>query len=95
MVVKIKNVFAPFEESDGERYLITRPYAGRPKSMKALRIVKWIRDLAPSRELLSDYHKGLLPEEYTFKFNQEIQLNPKTQEMIEMLRKKSRDGILH
>jgi uncharacterized protein YeaO (DUF488 family) len=91
-VIKTKNVFAPFEESDGERYLITRLYAGRPKSMKALHIVKWIRDLAPSKELLSDYHKGLSPEEYTPRFKQEIQSNPKAQEIIKMLRKKSHDG---
>jgi uncharacterized protein YeaO (DUF488 family) len=90
-VVKTKNVFAPFEESDGERYLITRHYAARPKSMKALHIVKWIRDLAPSKELLSDYHKGLSPEKYTSRFNQE-QSNPKAQEMRKMLWNKSRDG---
>jgi uncharacterized protein YeaO (DUF488 family) len=65
MVVKTKQVFAPFEESDGERYLITRHYAVRPKSMKDLHIAKWIRELAPSRELLSYYHKGLPPDEYT------------------------------
>ena len=47
MVVKTKQVFAPFEESDGERYLITRHYAARPKSMKDLHIAKWIRELAP------------------------------------------------
>lgn len=92
MKVKTKQVFAPFEESDGERYLITRHYAARPKSMKALHITKWIRDLAPSKELLSDYHKGLSPDEYTPRFKQEIQSNPKALEMIEMLRKKSRDG---
>ena len=91
-VVKTKNVFAPFEESDGERYLITRHYAARPKSMKALHIVKWLQDLGPSEELLSDYHKGLSPEKYTPRFKQEIQSNPKAQEMIKMLRKKSRDG---
>ena len=91
-MIKTKNVFAPFEESDGERYLITRHYAARPKSIKALHIVKWIRDLAPSKELLSEYHKGLLPEAYTSRFNQEIQSNPKAQEMLEMLRKKSSAG---
>jgi len=92
MVVKTKQVFAPFEESDGERYLITRHYAGRPKSMKDLNIAKWIRELAPSKELLSDYHKGLPPDEYTPRFKQEKQSDPKAQEWLGILRKKSRDG---
>jgi hypothetical protein len=34
MPVKTKNVFATPEDSDGERYLITRHYAALPKSMK-------------------------------------------------------------
>ena len=40
MTVKTKNVFVTPEDSDGERILITRHYAARPKSMKELCITR-------------------------------------------------------
>ena len=89
-VVKTKQVFAPFEESDGERYLITREYAGRPKTMKTLHILKWIRDLAPSKQLLSDYHKGLSPDEYIPRFIREINKEPKSTRMARNVSEENR-----
>jgi uncharacterized protein YeaO (DUF488 family) len=93
MPVKTKNVFATPEDSDGERYLITRHYAARPKSMKQLCITKWIRDLAPSKELLYDYiHSGISQEEYIERFNPEISSRPKAQEALAELRRKHNQG---
>ncbi|HEX2472183.1 MAG TPA: DUF488 family protein [Nitrososphaera sp.] len=94
MTIKTKNVFAQPEGSDGERYLITRLYAARPKSMKECRIDKWIRDLAPSKELLYDYlHRHISTRQYTRRFTQEIDSNPKAQETLDILRTKVKQGI--
>src|SRR5919109_5262704 len=93
MSVRTQYVFAAPEDSDGERYLISRLYAGRPKSKKELRIDKWIRDLGPSKELLHDYnHRGISQEEYTKRFNQEKCSNPKALEILEELRRKHKQG---
>jgi uncharacterized protein YeaO (DUF488 family) len=93
MPVKTKNVFAIPEDLDGERYLITRLYAGRLKSMKELCITKWRIDIAPSKELLYDYiHIGISQEEYTKRFNQEISSRPKAQEILAELRSKHNQG---
>jgi uncharacterized protein YeaO (DUF488 family) len=94
MTFKTKSVSAQPEDSDGERYLITRYYAGRGKTMKERHIIKWITDLAPSEELFYDYkHRHISPEEYTKMFNQEIESRPKAQEALDMLRTKDKQGI--
>ena len=94
MIIKTKYVFARSEESDGERTLITRYYGVRPKTMKECHISKWIKDLGPSEELLSDYkYRVISTEEYTKRFNEEIDSNPKAQEALDMIRSKVKQGL--
>jgi len=50
MDVRIKRVYDPAEESDGERVLIDRLWP-RGVSHERAQIVEWIRDLGPSTEL--------------------------------------------
>ena len=51
-MIKAKSVYAPREADDGYRVLITRFY---PRGVKKGSFDEWIRDLAPSRELLRQY----------------------------------------
>lgn len=95
MTFKTKSVSEQPEDSDGERYLITRYYAGRGKTMKERRIIKWIRDLAPSEELFYDYkHKHISSEEYTRRFIPEIGSRPKAQEWLDIFRAKDKQGVI-
>ena len=56
-MIKTKSVYYDKpEKSDGTRILIMRLWP-RPFSKEKAKIDEWHRELAPSRELLSDYNK--------------------------------------
>jgi uncharacterized protein YeaO (DUF488 family) len=59
--IKTKSLGAPIGnyKEDGERYLITRYWAARPKSAEQIKIVDWLRVLAPSKEL----HRAYFPKD--------------------------------
>src|SRR5215211_2867291 len=94
MPVKTKNVFATPEDTDGERYLISRYNTARPKSFKDCHITRWLRALGPSKELHRDWYpqdknkKQISPREYTERYYREIRESPKAQEALEYLRQK-------
>ena len=58
-MVKTKRVYDPVEKSDGERILVTR-YWPRPFSKKRLALTEWLRDVAPSAQLLKDWRNGVI-----------------------------------
>jgi uncharacterized protein YeaO (DUF488 family) len=97
MPVKTKSYRDPVEDSDGERYLISR-YWARGRKKVDLRIVAWIRDLGPSKELHRDLYpkdkskKRISEGEYTKRYNQEISSRPKAQEVLAELRRKHNQG---
>ena len=50
-MVKTKSVYDPIEQSDGQRFLVTR-FWPRGLSKAKLVLTAWLRELAPSRALL-------------------------------------------
>ena len=52
-MVKTKSIYGPVETTDGKRFLVTR-YWPRGISKERLKLSGWIRELAPSKELLQD-----------------------------------------
>lgn len=52
MLIKTKSIYKPLEEEDGLRVLITRYY---PRGVKREKYDIWVRELAPSAELLKRY----------------------------------------
>ena len=68
--VKTKRVYDPAEASDGDRILVTR-YWPRGISRERLSITEWLRNLAPSKELLRDWKKQRISwEEYTVRYHE-------------------------
>ncbi len=53
--VKMKSIYAEKTKDDGYRILITRYY---PRGVKKTHFDDWVRELAPSRELLKQYKEG-------------------------------------
>jgi len=51
-MIKTKSIYKPIEEEDGLRVLITRWY---PRGVKRAKYDIWVRELAPSAELLKRY----------------------------------------
>lgn len=51
-MIKTKSIYSPTDENDGLRVLITRFY---PRGIKREKYDVWLRELAPSRELLRLY----------------------------------------
>ena len=52
-MTKTKCLYDPVEQSDGDRILVTR-YWPRGISREHLAITDWLRELAPSKELIRD-----------------------------------------
>ena len=72
-MVKTKRVYDQPVESDGERILVTR-YWPRPLSKEQVAHTVWLRDLAPSKELLRAWKKKRISwEMYTVRYHEEMQ----------------------
>lgn len=88
--LKTKSIYAPKEESDGLRVLVTRYY---PRGVKRDRFDSWTRELSPSKALLHSYRSGKTSwEEFESKFREEMKASTDAKETILALRKRSRDG---
>jgi uncharacterized protein YeaO (DUF488 family) len=71
-MVKTKCLYDPVEQSDGDRILVTR-YWPRGVSRERLSIADWLRNLAPSKELLKDWKKHTITwQEYTVRYHKEM-----------------------
>ena len=92
MAIKTKSIYDPREESDGIRVLITRYY---PRGVKKDRFDRWVRELAPSRELLRAYRlKEKTWEIFRSEFVAELKANPSSLLAIQTLRNESRKGTV-
>ena len=56
-MIKTKSIYAPKEETDGTRILVTRWY---PRGVKKSHFDQWLRELAPSTHLLKLYKDGIV-----------------------------------
>jgi uncharacterized protein YeaO (DUF488 family) len=90
-MVKTKRVYDPVEESDGDRFLVSRSWA-RPYSKKKLAITDWLKTLAPSKELHDDWQERRISwEEYTVRYHEEIHSQ---KEAIRDLANRARHGTI-
>jgi len=79
-VIKTKSIYAPKERGDGFRVLITRYY---PRGVKKTHFDEWIRELAPSRDLLKFYKEEKINWKH---FEQEFLIQMKSSiESLEMI----------
>ncbi len=70
-MIKTKSIYKPKQYGDGTRILITRFY---PRGVKKDHFDKWIRDLAPSADLLQRYKNNNIEwNEFVVKFKHELQ----------------------
>ena len=64
-MVKTQSVYDPAETTDGQRILVTR-FWPRGISEARLSAAEWMREVAPSKELLEDWKSGRISwDEYT------------------------------
>ena len=71
-MVKTKSVYAPVEESDGQRILVSR-YWPRGLSRERLSLTEHLKEVAPSVELLHDWKAGNISwAEYKKRYHQEM-----------------------
>jgi uncharacterized protein YeaO (DUF488 family) len=90
-MTKTKCLYDPVEQSDGDRILVTR-YWPRGVSKEHLSITDWLRNLAPSKELVNDWKKQkILWEEYTLRYHEEMQAQ---QEAIRDLSNRAKQGTI-
>lgn len=74
-MVKTKSIYDPVEAADGKRFLISR-YWPRGRSKDKLKLSGWIRELAPSKELLQDWKKKISWREYEQRYSKEMESKP-------------------
>ena len=87
-MIKTKCLFAPVEESDGTRIIISGIPEGYPESSSD----EFYSELAPTKKLLYDYkYHGLSWVEYEVQFFQ-LMLGHRARRRIEELSRRSRGG---
>ncbi|MDY0288263.1 MAG: DUF488 domain-containing protein [Sphaerochaeta sp.] len=75
-MVKIKQVYEPFDAEDGERYLVDRLWP-RGMSKEKLRLDAWLKDVAPSGDLRRWFgHDEARWEEFQSLYRSELDSNP-------------------
>lgn len=87
MVVKIKRVYEPASESDGQRILVDRLWP-RGLSRAKAGVDHWLKEVAPSDELRRWF--GHEPEkwpEFERRYRAELKDNPALAELRELARK--------
>ena len=71
-MIKTKSIIDPAEETDGIRVLVSR-YWPRGVSEADLIISSWMRELAPSKELLQDWRNSQISwQEYSGRYREEM-----------------------
>ncbi len=71
-MVKTKCLMAAPEDSDGKRILVTR-FWPRWKKREELQLHSWVKDVAPSRELLADWKaKRIFWTQYVARYKDEM-----------------------
>lgn len=69
-MIKTKSIYRPKEKEDGIRILVTRFY---PRGVRKDHFDQWLRELAPSKDLLKQYKAGnLSKEQFTVQFLDQI-----------------------
>lgn len=76
IMLRLKRVYDPVEPDDGYRVLVDRLWP-RGFSKEKLHADLWLKDIAPSRELVRQFHSGRLPwPEFKAHYLAELELQP-------------------
>ena len=82
-MIKTKSIYKPKDDSDGTRILITRFY---PRGVRKGHFDEWVRELAPSVELLKGYKEGTIDQEqFRLQFFTQIQSNISSLEALQSI----------
>lgn len=88
-MIKTKSIYKPKERGDGRRILVTRFY---PRGVKKTHFDRWVRDLAPSAELLGKYKSNSVTwKQFVARFKRELRDGSAGFRAIESLRSESAD----
>lgn len=89
MSVKLKRVYEPPDESDGERILVDRLWPRGLAKAKA-KIDHWLKDVAPSKELRQWFgHDPVKWPEFEKRYRAELKNNPALSRLQELSRNRS------
>jgi len=92
-MIKIKRVYDPIEKDDGVRILVDRLW---PRGIKKDKIDIWLKDIAPSNELRKWYnHDPNKWEEFKRRYFDELDKNPKINELLQLIRKNENITLLY
>lgn len=84
-MIKIKRVYDPVDPGDGVRVLVDRLW---PRGVSKDKVDLWLRDVAPSDELRRWFnHDPNKWEEFKRRYFQELDGNPKVEELLELIRR--------
>lgn len=82
-MIKTKSIYKPKDDSDGTRILITRFY---PRGVRKDHFDEWVRELAPSVDLLKGYKEGIInQEQFTVQFFSQINSNVASLEALQSI----------
>lgn len=92
-MIKVKRVYDPIEKDDGVRILVDRIW---PRGIKKDKIDIWLKDIAPSNELRKWYnHDPNKWEEFKRIYFDELDKNPKINELLQLIRKNENITLLY
>ena len=92
-MIKVKRVYDPIEKDDGVRILVDRIW---PRGIKKDKIDIWLKDIAPSNELRKWYnHDPNKWEEFKRIYFDELDKNPKVNELLQLIRKNENITLLY
>ena len=87
-MIKTKSVYRPKDIIDGKRILISRLH---PRGIKKLNMIKWLKELSPSIELIHNYkNKKITWRKFLSLYTSEISTNSQSLELVKQLRKQSK-----
>ena len=66
---KEASIYSPAADDDGLRVLVMRQW---PRGVRKDKIDVWLKEAAPSRDLLKAYHDGLSWDEFERRYREEI-----------------------
>jgi|SRR5687767_756284 uncharacterized protein YeaO (DUF488 family) len=94
MSVAVKRFYEPAETADGFRILVDRLW---PRGVKkeAANIDRWLKEVAPSNELRTWYHKDMSKwSEFEKKYKAELKDNPALPELKQLLKEHKKITLL-
>jgi len=92
-MIKVKRVYEPIEGDDGIRIIVDRLW---PRGVKKDKVDLWLKDIAPSDELREWYnHDPDKWEEFKKKYFEELDKNPKTSILLQLVKKGENVTLLY